>query len=257
MTTDRGNAEVASNELRARLASVGVDCPLRLWATDEAWIDLDNGERGRRTEAARARVAAQMVAIGVVQPASSRQAMASSLEGDRTPIAAQLPAARTATTGSSPTAERTWAIGRLHHFHENGERLTVADVARMLVAVESIPIRDELWSDMTRRNAQSHVALWTDLTRRAPDEVRDAPATLLSFASWLNGDGAKAWCALDQVPHLDSYPLAGLMSKALTLGVNPSTWNDAETHGSNPNAAGVAGPEQSSDPGVERDKPRL
>jgi hypothetical protein len=81
---------------------------------------------------------------------------------------------------------------------------------------------------MTRPTVQSHVALWTDLTRRAPDDVRAAPATLLSFASWLSGDGAKAWCALDQVPELQEYPMARLMTAALTAGVNPSEW-DAQT----------------------------
>lgn len=77
---------------------------------------------------------------------------------------------------------------------------------------------------MNRKTARPHVALWTDLTRRAPDEVRAAPASLLSFASWLNGDGAKAWCALEQVPDPQEDPMAKLMTAALTAGVNPGQW---------------------------------
>src|SRR3546814_10654640 len=61
---------------------------------------------------------------------------------------------------------------------------------------------------MSRENHTSHMALWNDLTRRAPDEVRAAPASMLGFASWLHGDGAKAWCALDQVPADRPYSMA-------------------------------------------------
>jgi hypothetical protein len=62
----------------------------------------------------------------------------------------------------------------------------------MLVALETIGTRDVLWEDMTKENHTSHHAIWNDLTRRAPDEVRAAPASMLGFASWLHGDGAKA-----------------------------------------------------------------
>ncbi|GAA5152171.1 hypothetical protein GCM10023340_32060 [Nocardioides marinquilinus] len=82
----------------------------------------------------------------------------------------------------------------MQQFHRDGVRLSDTDTARLLVTVESITIRDQLWLDMNRSNASSHVALWTDLTKRAPDDVRAAPASLLGFASWLSGHGALAWC---------------------------------------------------------------
>jgi hypothetical protein len=116
--------------------------------------------------------------------------------------------------------EGRWAPSRVQSFHRDGVKLSDADAARLLVAVESIAIRDRLWLDMSRGNAASHVALWTDMTRRAPDEVRAAPASLLAFGSWLNGHGAMAWCALDQVPEGKPYALANLVAAAVQRGMH-------------------------------------
>ena len=94
----------------------------------------------------------------------------------------------------------------------------------MLVALETISTRDALWEDMSTQNSARHVALWTDLTRRAPDEVRAAPAAMLGFASWLHGDGARAWCALDQVPADRPYSMAAIVASALQNALHPREW---------------------------------
>lgn len=84
---------------------------------------------------------------------------------------------------------------------------------------------------MSRENATSHTALWTDLTRRAPDEVRTPAASLLAFSSWLKGDGAKAWCALDQIPDGPPYSMASLVATVLQEGVNPAVWEQMRATG--------------------------
>jgi len=112
-------------------------------------------------------------------------------------------------------AERAWLLLRM------GE----ADGARMLVALETIATRDELWENMTKLNHASHMAIWNDLTRRAPDEIRAAPASMLGFASWLHGDGAKAWCALDQVPSDRPYSMAAIVASAVQNGIHPREWD--------------------------------
>ena len=99
----------------------------------------------------------------------------------------------------------------------------------MLVALETISTRDALWEDMSRENSTSHMAIWTDLTRRGPDEVRAAPASMLGFASWLHGDGAKAWCALDQVPADRPYSMAAIVASALQNGIHPREWERYQT----------------------------
>lgn len=117
----------------------------------------------------------------------------------------------------------------MQRFQRDGVRLSDADAARLLIAVESIPTRDRLWLDMNRSNASSHVALWTDMTQRAPDQVRAAPASLLAFAGWLSGHGALAWCALDQVPDDKPYALANLVSSAVQSGIHPREWEASKT----------------------------
>ena len=184
---------------------------------------------GLRTDAARETVAAATVLSGRAQPAASRESLAESLVGDREPVAALLPETRAAARENTAKVEGRWALGRMQRFHRDGIRLSDADAARLLVAVESTPTRDRLWLDMNRGNAGSHVALWTDMTKRAPDEVRAAPASLLGFASWLSGHGALAWCALDQVPKDKPYALANLVAAAVQSGMHPREWEASKT----------------------------
>jgi hypothetical protein len=224
VTEDRPSAELASQHLAEGLEKVGVATPLRIWATGERWVEFNSGEAGNRTRETGTRISAEAVMAGRARPAATRESLAESLVGDRAPVAQLLPAARAAAETSNTTAERDWAVGRLEQFHADGNRLNDHDAAQMLVALPSTKVRDALWQDMSRDNATEHTALWTDLTRRAPDEVRTPAATLLAFSSWLNGDGAKAWCALDQIPDGAPYSMAALVATVLQEGVNPAVW---------------------------------
>ena len=184
---------------------------------------------GLQTDAARVRVVAMTVLSGRTQPAASRDSLAESLVGDREPVARLLPESRTTARANTAKLEGHWAHDRVQRFHRDGLRLDDKDAATLLVAVESIPIRDRLWLDMTRGNAASHVALWTDMTKRAPDEVRAAPASLLAFGSWVSGHGAMAWCALDHVPKDKPYALANLIAAAVQTGMHPREWEAAKS----------------------------
>lgn len=224
VTADRENGTREAREFAARLDGIGIDTATMVWADDSEWHDLYTGESGLQTEAARVYAAGMMAETGIAAPVASRELLASSLVGDREPIAEVLPEVRSAAKAMTAHAKSGWALGRVQRFHDNGQLLSDRDAARLLLAVDSIPIRDRVWDDMTSTNATSHVALWTDLTRRAPDEVRAAPASLLGLASWLNGDGAKAWCALDQVPGDSPYFLAGLVAAVMETAMHPREW---------------------------------
>ena len=224
-TEDRRSAELASQHLSNRLETVGITTPIRLWTDGQQWREFNAGATGLQTQATAERVAAATVLSGAAQPASSRASLAASMVGNREPIAQVIPTARAAADASTPAAERDWALDRLEQFHADGNRLSDADGARMLVALETIATRDELWENMTKLNHASHMAIWNDLTRRAPDEVRAAPASMLGFASWLHGDGAKAWCALDQVPSDRPYSMAAIVASAVQNGIHPREWD--------------------------------
>jgi hypothetical protein len=231
VTEDRRSAELASQHVAEGLEKIGVATPLRIWATDQRWLEFNTDQAGNRTTETGTRISAEAVMAGRARPAATRESLAESLVGDRAPVAKLLPAARAAAEASSTTTERTWAVGRLERFHTDGNRLEDHDAARMLVALTSTRVRDALWEDMSRDNATGHTALWTDLTRRAPDEVRTPAATLLAFSSWLGGDGARAWCALDQVPEGPPYSMAALVATVLQEGVNPAVWERMRTPG--------------------------
>jgi hypothetical protein len=230
LSADREQANIVGQDFAARLGSIGIVTPILLWADETRWADLDTGDMGLRTDAARKSVAAATVLGGRAQPAASRESLAESLVGDREPVSALLPEIRAAAGASTAKVEGRWALARMQRFQrDDGNRLSDADATRLLVAVESTPTRDRLWLDMNRGNAGSHVALWTDMTKRAPDDVRTAPASLLGFASWLSGHGALAWCALDQVPKGRPYALANLVAAAVQSGMHPREWEASKT----------------------------
>lgn len=228
-TEGRLFARLGSEDLSDRLQGLGIVTHVRLWSDGDRWREFNSGATGSRTRAAAERIAAAAVLAGVAQPAVSRAALAASMVGDHAPIARLIPAARAAAQTSSSAAESEWALGRLGQFHADGNRLSDADGARMLVALETLSIRDAIWDDIGAENTGSHVAIWADLTRRGPDEVRAAPASLLGFACWLRGDGAKAWCALDQVPAEQPYPMAAVVASALQDGIHPREWQRYQT----------------------------
>lgn len=229
LSADREQAHVVGQDFAARLGTIGIGTPLLLWADETRWADLDTGDMGLRTDAARETVAAATALSGRAQPAASRESLAESLVGDREPDAALLPETRAAARRNTAKVEGRWALDRMQRFHRDGDRLSDADAARLLVAVESTPTRDRLWLDMHRGNAGSHIALWTDMTKRAPDDVRAVPASLLGFASWLSGQGALAWCALDQIPKTKPYALANLVAAAVQSGMHPREWEASKT----------------------------
>lgn len=221
-TQDRDNAEATGQDFARRLGDIGIGVPVRLWTNGFVWSEFNTGDSGRCSQEAADLMAATGVVAGRVRPAASREAMAATLIGDRGPVATQLDQAYA--TADTPAAEREWALQRLEEFLADGTRLTDHDAARLLVAVQTTSTRDALWEEMTLENSAAHQSLWVDMTRRAPDEVRAPAASMAAFASWLSGDGAKAWCALDEVPTDQNYPMAAIVAGALDGALPPSEW---------------------------------
>lgn len=122
-------------------------------------------------------------------------------------------------------AEGYWIRERVRRFVRTGEPLDDEEVGRMLVAITHVQARDVAWAEMTRESAATHVELWRSVVRRSPQDLLAAPAALLAFAAWLDGDGALAWCAIERCQENDpGYSMAGLVSQALLNAVHPSTW---------------------------------
>lgn len=171
----------------------------------------------------------------VTQP--TRLALAESLVGPTEGVArveAEIPARLLRVPDVQPAAEARWVhevVDRGVAAHPGGPGTSDADVARLLVALLDVDLRDVAWSHLTHANARAHAAFWTDVVRRAPDDFLAAPATLLAFSAWVHGHGALAWCALDIVFAIDPhYSLAELVAGALTGAIPPSSWEPTGRH---------------------------
>jgi hypothetical protein len=86
-----------------------------------------------------------------------------------------------------------------------------------------VRVRDDAWARMDPRHQGAHLRLWTDLTRLARPGYVAAPASLLAFCAWQNGDGALANVALDRaLADSPGYSMAMLLREALDSGAPPS-----------------------------------
>jgi hypothetical protein len=167
----------------------------------------------------------------------SRAALAASLDPVAPTERAAVEAAALATAGRSHdlVGEAAW-LRRAIAAHLDGPSLATGDAGRLLALLGVDHLRDLAWAQMTRLDARRHVELWRDLVRRSPQELLPAPASLLAFAAWLDGNGALAWCALDRVAAVDpAYPMAHFVGTLLEQAVPPATWSAV--------AAGGAGDE--------------
>ncbi len=102
------------------------------------------------------------------------------------------------------------------------------EVAGLVQALADPVVRDVAWLLMTREEAPHHVVLWSDVVRRTPDEWLPGAAAVLSFAAWLSGSGALAWCAVDRCLSVDpDHTLGGYVAQLLERAVPPHAWAGA------------------------------
>ncbi|GAB4002286.1 hypothetical protein GCM10028772_02960 [Nocardioides ultimimeridianus] len=223
--------EPGTHQLCEALAGVGVGVRGRLWAGDQRWTDLDSGVSGIRSATAANRIAAEMVAEGRKAPAASRAAVDQEFIGNPEPVTRYLPAVAGDMENSTPARERQWAIGRAEAFLEDGHSLTDPQAARMLACLQSVTVRDQLSQRISTETAHSWSPLWDNLTRRSPDELVAPAATLSAISNWCQGDGARAWAALDRIlaDQRAADSLAGLVASALQCGVHPGAWDQARS----------------------------
>ena len=204
-----------------------------LWVHEGSWVDLATGERGTISHDAASRLAAEAVGRGQHMPESSRAALAESLRGDPSRLAPLMQSAteraRSLTSPGPLGVEAAWVADTIEEFRGDQVALDDPSAARMLAAVHDTGIRDAVLVGIRRSDAESNCSLWRDMTRRAPAEVRTPAATMLAFSSWLAGNGAQAWVALDLVEKPQEYPLADLVATALQTALHPDSWERTAT----------------------------
>ncbi|WP_067819854.1 DUF4192 domain-containing protein [Actinomadura kijaniata] len=100
------------------------------------------------------------------------------------------------------------------------------EVAWLLVLLEVTHLSDEALIRMAfdPDSMPAYVRFWSDLARRAEPAYRAAPAALLGYAAFLNGDTALADAALEQAYRTDRRcGLAMLLDDLIRAGMTPAT----------------------------------
>ena len=235
-TGDEQQAGRAARLLRKRFEAAGVRCLEVLRAHAGRWhpiFPVPGGRPGGRPDR-RAR-------FGVAYDVSAHRFVAAAvldgrvLHGSRDDLAATL-APRTDETAAveaalpQPAASAGWVARMVSRYAAGAAVPSVADSARLLVAISDPEVRDAAWAGITRAEARRHVELWSALVRRCPADLLPHAAGVLGIAAWLAGDGALAWCAVDRARGVDpDHTLAGLVADLLEAAVPPDSWEARST----------------------------
>ena len=140
-------------------------------------------------------------------------------------IRADLEAATSGDGWAAAQADARWLRGRVKRFLRTGALPTTDEAARILVLCEDATLRDVVWTDVSRADAERHVELWSDLVRRAPDELLPEAAGVLALAAWIAGDGALAWCAIERAGEIGAETfLTRHVGEVLASATPPSIW---------------------------------
>lgn len=106
-----------------------------------------------------------------------------------------------------------------------GHGVSDGDVLRFAAWVSTISVRDEVWGQMTRDNAEEMLGFLTTVSASVVPPFEPAVLSLASFAAWLTGDGAQALIAIERALEADPcYSMATLVLQLLERGVSPVTW---------------------------------
>ncbi len=107
-----------------------------------------------------------------------------------------------------------------------GERLTDDEVTRFSVWMSTVPVRDEVWGQITAETADDMLRFLTVVSRSVVPPFEPAVLSLTAFAAWLTGDGAQSLIAVERALGADqTYSMARLMLQMLEGGIAPSHWS--------------------------------
>jgi hypothetical protein len=108
-------------------------------------------------------------------------------------------------------------------YRAGGRYSTEYQLAWLTVALKDLRVRDDAWARMDPRDRDAHRRLWIDVVRRAQPGYVAAPASLLAFVAWQDGNGVLANIALDRaLKDAPGYSMATLLRQVITAGAPPS-----------------------------------
>jgi len=103
--------------------------------------------------------------------------------------------------------------------------LLVYQYRALAVAAQVIPVRDAIWSTITRETAESDAEVWRAVAIKTAGTAAAGPYALAAFGYWLAGDGARAAMATEQALKADpDHSMASLVNTVLAAAINPADW---------------------------------
>ena len=213
-----------ADRLESALAREGIEVLELMCADGRRWFPMlpgrpDHLYDGVAYDVSAHPFAAEAVVAGMVTH-SSREALAATLWPDRVAVAAV-----SEVLDQVGPADGSW-VREVTSRHVAGGTVPVpVELARLLVSVADPSTREGAWCSMERADAREHVALWSSVLRSAPERLVAGPAAVLSFAAWLAGHGALAWCAVERAQEADpACGLADTVAGLLITAVSPHRW---------------------------------
>lgn len=224
-TADTASGGESLNLMADRLRAEGHDFAATILVRGEEWLDTASGRSGVVAQSTKTLFAAQTVFAGRAAPAPSRQALADDFKGDPAGVQEQLPEAEArfaALDRRGRIAEIGWVGSMLDTFMHERRYPNDADTARILAALQEPRLFNTLVLASSTDTAREVTDFWVNLTSRAPGQVRSSPAELAALSSYLEGNGAKAFIALEQV--VEPSDLSPVLNAALEGPVSPREW---------------------------------
>lgn len=238
-TEDECVAELAVDLLVGRLAQAGVETVVAIRADGARWFPLGLGADDPRAAEGVAydvrshAITSQSVLDGKVTFRNRRELAGSLAVADLDDV--ERVAAAAVSLGPLPqgvsllAAEGRWLLAEVYGALAGDGCLPVEAAARILRALSDKDLRDLVWCEMSRDDAEAHARLWRQLLQRSPEDLAAPVAGLVAFAAWLSGDGALAWCAVERALCADpDHTLARLVGQALETAMPPSCWQPVD-----------------------------
>ena len=206
-----------------RLTAAGTSVADALRADGRRWYPLDHDRSGLTVAGVPYDVDAHPFLVAAVVEGrvvhGSRDELAATMRPDPAMVA-EVEGAR-----PQPPAEARWVQTQAARHAGSGTTPSSADAARLLEGIAEAEVREAVWTGADRTAAPAAVGFWTELVRRAPADLVADAAAVLAFQSWLSGDGARAWCAVDRALAADpDQGLARLVGDLLEAAFPPHEW---------------------------------
>jgi len=224
---DRVLIEHVWHHLCSGLVEAGVDAVAALGIEDDRYYLIGDDEPGVPFDVTNHPFVVQAILAGrVIAPRRSEISVGLAADADACARVAALADDVAEIRRGSPEfpAEAQWVHDLVARHAASHEPFADVDLARLAVGIGSVHLRDAAWAALPHETARLAVEIWRDAVRRTPEHLRPPVACLLAWTAWHSGDGALAWCALEECTDLDpEYSLAELIGGLLLNAVPPSS----------------------------------